>query len=85
MKIVKVVWVDAETIGDSGWQDIADIHQIKECKPPIMSTVGFVLGEYDTHITITDSVGDKECGHVTKIPTSMINQITELTPTTKKK
>jgi|2_EtaG_2_1085320.scaffolds.fasta_scaffold00402_17 hypothetical protein len=72
MKMIRVTWVDAETIGDSGWQDLSDIQHIKEVTPPVMKTIGFVLGDFDTHITITDSIGEKECGHVTKIPKEMI-------------
>ena len=76
MKIVKVIWVDAETIGDSGWQEICEVGDSIESAPPVMQSVGFLLGEYDTHITITDSVGDKEYGHITKIPAPMIRYIT---------
>ena len=72
MEMIRITWVDAETIGDSGWQDLSDIQDIKEIKPPVMETIGFVLGDFETHITITDSIGDKECGHVTKIPKEMI-------------
>ena len=28
MKIVKVIWVDAETVGDCNWQDIEEIKVI---------------------------------------------------------
>lgn len=74
-EIVKVIWIDAETIGDSGWQDFIEISLILDTTPPIMSTVGFLLGEYSTHLTLTDSLGDKECGHVTKIPREMIRSV----------
>lgn len=73
--IVKVTWIDAETIGDSGWQDLYDVTVAFDTTPPIMKTVGFLLGEYSTHLTLTDSLGDKECGHVTKIPREMIKKI----------
>ena len=73
--IVRVTWVDAETIGDSSWQDLDETLEASEAEPPIMTTVGFVMGEYATHISLTDSIGTKECGHLTKIPRVMIKQI----------
>ena len=73
--IVKILWIDAETIGDSGWQDLEEIKESIEAEPPVMTTVGFLLGEYPTHITVTDSLGTKECGHLTKIPRDMIRSI----------
>ena len=90
MKIVKIVWIDAETVGDSGWQEIEAIGDTVESPPPVMQSVGFLLGEYDSHVAITDSVGNKEYGHVTKIPVQMIRYMTymqepsahEKTPTT---
>ena len=90
MKIVKIVWIDAETVGDSGWQEIEAIGDTVESPPPVMQSVGFLLGEYDSPVAITDSVGDKEYGPVTKIPVQMIRYMTymqepsahEKTPTT---
>jgi hypothetical protein len=75
MSIVRIRWIDAETIGDSGWQDLEEVKESIETEPPTMITVGFVLGEYATHITLTDSLGTKECGHLTKIPIEMIKSI----------
>jgi hypothetical protein len=75
MIIAVVKWIDAETIGDSGWQDLEEMNEKSTAEPPIMQTVGFVMGDYSTHITITDSLGELECGHVTKIPVEMIKSI----------
>jgi len=73
--IVKILWIDAETIGDNGWQELEDLKSSIESPPPIMQTVGFLIGEYSTHISVTDSIGDKECGHLTKIPLCMIRSM----------
>ena len=78
MNIVKITWVDAETIGDASWQQLDDVKDSIETEPPFMITVGFVLGSYDTHITLTDSLGTRECGHLTKIPRDMIKETSVL-------
>ena len=78
MKIVKVIWVDAETVGDCNWQDIEEIKVIAKQNPPIMQTVGFVLHQSETHVSIVDSLGEEDCGHLTKIPNSMIQEMVEL-------
>ena len=81
MKVVKVTWVDAETVGDSSWQELEEVMQTAKDQPPVMQTVGFVLCECETHISITDSIGEQECGHVTKIPLAMIQEVEVLTTT----
>lgn len=73
-KIYHVWWVDAETFGDSGWNDLTEAMESAKVAPPIMQTVGFVLVETEDYVALTDSLGDKECGHVTKIPRSMIQR-----------
>ena len=67
-----IVWIDAETLGDTGWSDLEEMRISAAEEPPIMNTVGFVLADEATHIAVTDSLGDKDCGHVTKIPKPMI-------------
>jgi hypothetical protein len=77
-KIVEVYWVDAQTTGDSGWQDLTDAKADAMLPPPVMRTVGYLLIDEDDHIALTDSLGTVECGHVTKIPRSMIKTYHEL-------
>jgi hypothetical protein len=78
MKIVKVIWVDAETVGDCNWQDFNEIKLIAKNDPPLMQSVGFVLHDCESHISIVDSVGEEDCGHLTKIPKKMIKEVVEL-------
>ena len=61
--------------GDSGWQDLEEMKSRAENVPPVMRTVGFVLFETDSHISITESLGNDVCGHVTKVPTGMIRDL----------
>ena len=76
--LVKVTWVDAETIGDTGWSDLEEMRLVAVQEPPIMQTVGFVLYDSPTHIAVTDSIGLKDCGHMTKIPKTMIKSMAHL-------
>ena len=78
ISLVKVTWVDAETIGDTGWSDLEEMRLAAVQEPPIMHTVGFILYDSPTHVAVTDSIGLKDCGHMTKIPKAMIKSMTHL-------
>ena len=70
MKAVYVEWVDAVT--GEGWIDKDDA--IGEC--PIIKSIGFVVGESKTAITITHSVDDEHdnvSGHI-RIPKAWIKR-----------
>ena len=74
-RILLIQWLDAETIGDTGWTDLDSARESARQPPPIMKTIGFVVHTCSTHIAITDSLGMQECGHVTKIPREMIKTL----------
>jgi hypothetical protein len=75
MYIVKVEWIDAETKGDQGWQDLETAKEEAKKLPCVMTTVGFLLADFTTHICLTDSLGTEECGQVNKIPREMIKSM----------
>jgi len=72
--VEEIFWVDAETLGDTGWMDLTEAKEAASVPPPIMRSVGYVLVSNDDWVAITDAIGDKECGHVTKIPVYMIKR-----------
>ena len=74
-KLVEVIWVDAEEHGEVGWNDLKAMkrHAKKPC--PEMHTVGYVLHECDTHISLVSTVGPEECSTVEKIPIEFIKNI----------
>jgi len=80
---VQIKWLDALTVGDSRWQCKEDIDNILEDQPPLMHTIGFLLYKCDVHVCVTDSIGENEYGHMTKIPIGMIQELTYLAPQTK--
>jgi hypothetical protein len=73
-KIYLIKWKDAVTEGGGGWVASDEIEKIATSPLPIMNTVGFVLYETDEYICVSDSIGDKESGSITKIPTGMITE-----------
>jgi hypothetical protein len=78
--IVLVEWVDAEEHGEVGWNNLkAQLkYAKKEC--PVMRSVGFEVWRDSNHIALLNSIGDKECSTVEKIPTGFIKSITILSP-----
>ena len=72
MRMAWVKWTDAITSAEAGWTSKEDAMAAATAPLPIMETIGFVLHEDESHIALTDSVGDDEFGQVTKIPNSMI-------------
>ena len=78
--IVLVEWVDAEEHGEVGWNNLkAQLkYAKKEC--PVMRSVGFEVWRDANHIALLNSIGDKECSTVEKIPTGFIKSITVLSP-----
>jgi hypothetical protein len=77
--VVVIKWVDAVTEGGVGWSDLDETMTSAETAPPIMATVGIILHSCPTHVSVTDSKGEAECGHMTKIPREMIKDISKLT------
>jgi len=73
--MVEVVWVDAEELGEVGWNNLSK--QKKEAKKPCptMRSVGFVLHEDDRHISLASTLGKDLCSTVEKIPKSFVKQI----------
>ena len=72
MRMAWIKWTDAITSSEAGWTSREDALMTASSALPIMYTIGYVLHNDESHIALTDSVGDDEFGQVTKIPKSMI-------------
>ena len=70
--LMKISWIDAETYGDSSWISLEEGIDKAKTPPPTMHSVGWVLYKNDDYVALTSDIGDEECGHITKIPISMI-------------
>lgn len=76
--IVEVTWVDAEELGDVGWNCLKE--QLKAAKKPCptMKSVGYVLYKGEDHIALASTVGADLVSTVEKIPTGFVKEIREL-------
>ena len=76
--MAKVTWIDAETTGDTAWQSLEEIKVEAVKPPPIMTTIGWVLHDCPTHLSLVDTLGPEDCSMMHKIPKEMIRQISTL-------
>ena len=74
-KIVYIQWYDAITTGDAGWTPADDIEDLIHLEPPVMHTVGIVLNDSPSYITLTDTVGPDETASVHTIPKCMVKRL----------
>ena len=79
-RLVEVVWVDAEEYGEIGWNDIRSMKRYAKKPCPEIRSVGYVLYQNETHISLASSVGDKECSSLEKIPSEFVKSIKVLVP-----
>jgi hypothetical protein len=77
-EVVEVIWVDAEEIGDVGWNDLKK--QLREAKKPCptMKTVGYCVYRSDTHISLLSTMGKDNASTLEKIPMCFVVQIKNL-------
>ena len=78
-RLVEIVWVDAEEIGDVGWNSLKEMKAAARKPCPTMHTVGYVLHEGPYHIAVVSTIGDPDSSSLNKIPTAFIKEIRELT------
>ena len=78
IRIVEVVWVDAEEIGEVGWNDLSDMLRasVKPC--PVMTTVGYVAYESDEHISLLSTLGPNQSSRLDKIPKAWVRRETTI-------
>jgi hypothetical protein len=73
--IVEVIWIDAEEAGDLGWNDPDEMiaESGKDC--PLVRSVGYVVFESDSHISLVRSWHLDGFSSVEKIPKGFIRSI----------
>ena len=83
LPIARVTWIDAEEVGEIGWNCLKEQkRKAKEPCPTIIS-VGHVLYQGDKHISLVSTIGPDISGAIEKIPAEFIVSIEELTPNAK--
>ena len=78
LPIAEVVWIDAEEIGDVGWNDLEELQTKAEEPCPTMRSVGYVIHHSESHIALISSIGPEECGSLEKIPAEFLREVTYL-------
>ena len=84
-ELVEVVWVDAEEIGETGWNNLKS--QLKDAKKPCptMNSVGYVVHQNKNHISLLSTMGKDLASTLEKIPTGFIVEINKLVREKKEK
>tara|TARA_Y100001963_G_C6517992_1_gene325259 strand:+ start:197 stop:463 length:267 start_codon:yes stop_codon:yes gene_type:complete len=78
MEIILIKWIDAETTGDTAWQNLGEVMTDATKAPPVMTTVGFLLHDCETHVAVVDTYGPEDCSMMHRIPREMIKSISKL-------
>lgn len=71
-KVVKIHWVDAQTIGGAEWMEKNEAKKLSKTKLPVMATSGFLIHEDETQYVIASTVGPVETSQIHKIPKCMV-------------
>ena len=78
LPIAEVIWIDAEEIGDVGWNDLTYLKKKAKDPCPTMRSIGYVLHHSKSHISLLSSIGPVECGSLEKIPAEFLREVTYL-------
>jgi hypothetical protein len=71
-EIVEVTWIDAEELGEVGWNNLKEQQKNARSACPTIRSVGYVLYKDKNHISLVSSLSDTICGTVEKIPFNFI-------------
>ena len=84
-EIVEVIWVDAEEIGDTGWNNLKG--QLRDAKKPcpIMKSVGYIVYQDEKQVSLLSTIGKDLASTLEKIPAGFIVEINKLTKVEDKK
>lgn len=75
MKLVRVIWRDAHSIGET-WADPADL----DADPMVVDTIGWLIeGGKPEHVVVCQSLADSGMvDHVLAIPQGMVVRLVEV-------
>ena len=82
LELVRVIWVDAEEEGETGWNDFKSIQTYAKKPCPEMHSVGYVIYRNDKHISLISSISvdRKNSSSCEKIPITFVKEIVALCP-----
>jgi hypothetical protein len=73
--IVEVIWQDAIEEGELGWNDPQETIAVAASECPVVHSVGYVIFESDSHISLIRSWHSDGLSSVEKIPKGFIREI----------
>ena len=73
MKVVKVKWVDAQCLEE--WMDHEESEEYCQEEPAPSFTVGFLISESNTHVSVAQTYDEEHAVNLWKIPRGMIVSI----------
>lgn len=76
--IVEVIWQDAIEEGELGWNDPQETIAVASSECPVVHSVGYVIFESDSHISLIRSWHSDGLSSVEKIPKGFIREIRPL-------
>ena len=76
--IVEVEWLDAEELGEVGWNNTKEMLKLAKKPLPVMQSLGYLAYDGVDHIALFSTVHPECCSTVEKIPKGMILKITYL-------
>jgi len=77
-EIVEVEWLDAEELGEVGWNSTKEMLKLAKKPCPLMNSLGYLVYDGEEHIALLSTVHPECCSTVEKIPKGMILKITYL-------
>lgn len=73
--LVEVTWIDAEEIGQVGWNDLDEMIDEASKPCPIVRSVGFLIFSSESHISLVRAFYSEGCSTVEKIPKRFIEDL----------
>jgi hypothetical protein len=75
LPLVEVLWRDAEEYGEVGWNDIEEIKEYAKSPCPLVRSIGYVLHNSESHISLIRAYHSEGFSTVEKIPKGFIEAI----------
>jgi hypothetical protein len=75
LPIVEVWWRDAEEYGVVGWNDLEEMKEYAAEPCPLVKSVGYLLHDSESHISLLHAFSDGGCSSVEKIPKGFIENL----------
>jgi len=73
--IVEVLWRDAVEIGDYAWNDLEEILEQAKSPCPLVRSVGYLVHDGESHISLIGGFHDEQAGRVELIPKGCIEAL----------